>query len=582
MEGVLFYIFIGFVVVALVVFLLWERFFRVSADVEEGDSHRKEYELAVLKELGERIGYALDVEKVVGLVTGSLHQFIEYATVSYILLEKDKVVFNVNIEKPVSNKFIQKVQDQMKNAIEALIDRKVKEKEIEKHVSGALASEDAPDTVCSYFNIPLVIDEKAVGLLTVSHYEEGQYKEEDMTVLYKIVAQVSQAVTKLERVVKTEQAKLGAMIESLVDGVMMTDREHNVLVVNPAAKKYLGLEDDTEIDIFDCIDNFDGKFDIRGKLEESIVRDKIITTDDVLIHDKFFQVVVSPVKGKTHILKGQILGGVVVFHDMSKEKEVERKEEEYASIMIHELRGPLDGIKKMTEFMHEEDVRKNKEMYQQYIKMIFESSSQMLELVNDLLDVAKIESGKLTLTPRASKLKQVVVERLNFFVLAAENKHISMEMRYVDEVSDELEFDQIRVEQVLNNLLSNAIKYTDDGGEVFVDVFMHTKGELLSAEAKKFKVDWFVGTKENEQFKKISDCVVIGVTDTGQGMDVVELKRLFSKFDKDDIVSRKGHDIKSLGIGLVVVKGIVEAHGGVVGAASQKDKGSTFFFTINT
>ncbi|MCK5026873.1 MAG: hypothetical protein KAS07_00490, partial [Candidatus Pacebacteria bacterium] len=541
-----------------------------------------EYELAVLKELGERIGYALDVEKVVALVTGSLHQFIEYATVSYILLEKDKVIFKINAEKPVAKKFIQDVRKQMKNALEALIDREVKEEEIEEHVSGAITSEDAPDTVCSYFNIPLVIDEKAVGLLTVSHPKEGQYKEEDMTVLYKIVAQVSQAVTKLEQVVKTEQAKLEAMVESLTDGVMMTDREYNVLVINPTTKKYLRLEDDSRIDIFDCMNNFDGKFDIRGKLEESIVRDKIITTDDVMIHDKFFRVVVSPVKGKSHILKGQILGGVVIFHDMSKEKEVEKLKEEYTSIMIHELRGPLDGIKKMAEFMHEEDVRKNKEMYQQYVQMIFESSSQMLELVNDLLDVARIESGKLTLTPRASKLKQIVAERLNFFAIAAENKHISMEMRCSDEISDELEFDQIRVEQVFNNLLSNAIKYTDEGGEVSVDVFVHTKGSLLSVEAKEFEADWFIGTKEDEQFKKRQDCIIVGVTDTGRGIDSAGLKRLFSKFDKNDIVSQKGREIKVLGIGLVIVKGIVEAHGGVVGVASVKDKGSTFFFTINT
>lgn len=574
-------------IVALVVAsgttLFWrERLFRVHARAEEKNTKRKEYELAVLKELGDRIGYTLDAEKIVDLVAGSLRQFIDYTTVSYMLIEKDKVIFKTHVEKPVAKRFIQNVRTQMSQALEALIDKKVEEGEIEEHLSGAIVNENVSEEMRSYFNIPLVIDEKVVGLLTVAHTVSGGYKEEDMTILYKIVAQASQAVTKLEQVVKTEQAKLGALVESLPDGVIMADREYHVAVVNPTAKKYLGLEDDPKVDIFDCMDMLEGIFDIRKTLEECIVRDEVVVVEDVEIRGRSFQIVATPVKGSSHILKGQILGGVVVFHDLTRIKEAEKMKEEFTSVMIHELRGPLDGIKKMAEFMHEEDVRKNVDMYTQYVRMIFESSSQMLELVNDLLDVARIEAGKLTLSPRASKLKQIILERVSFFAMAAENKNISMEIRCVDEISENLEFDQIRVEQVLNNLLSNAIKYNHEGGEVFVDAFLHKEGEVLSAEAKEAGVDWFVGKKEDKKFKELKDCVVVAVTDTGEGMDAAGLKRLFSKFDKDDIVSQKGREIKSLGIGLVIVKGIVEAHGGIVGAASQKDEGSTFFFTINT
>ncbi|MCK5027907.1 MAG: ATP-binding protein, partial [Candidatus Pacebacteria bacterium] len=149
-------------------------------------------------------------------------------------------------------------------------------------------------------------------------------------------------------------------------------------------------------------------------------------------------------------------------------------------------------------------------------------------------------------------------------------------------ISDELEFDPIRVEQVLNNLLSNAIKYTELGGEVIVHSFLHKKGETLSVEAKDADVRWFVGESEDRHFREISDCVVVSITDSGVGMGESYLKTLFAKFDKDDIVTHKEQKGKGLGLGLIIVKGIVEAHKGVVGVASKESEGSTFYFTINT
>ena len=237
MENVLLII-IGILVIAASVVIFWREYvFRIKTHAKEVDTRRKVYELAILKELGGKIGYTLDVEKMVDIITGSLQQFIEYATVSYMLLEPNKIIFKIDLECSVSKNFIKEVRGHMKRSLEALLGRKVLDKEIEERDVGVLTLENAPDEVRSYFNIPLVIDEKVVGLLTVAHSRAGLYKEEDMTILYKIVAQASQAITKLEQVVKTEQAKLSAMVESLTDGVIMTDREYRVIIVNSAAKK---------------------------------------------------------------------------------------------------------------------------------------------------------------------------------------------------------------------------------------------------------------------------------------------------------------------------------------------------------
>ncbi|MCK5095740.1 MAG: GAF domain-containing protein [Candidatus Pacebacteria bacterium] len=576
---------IGIIVLIAGCVLCWrERSFRIRAHACEIEVRRKVYELAVLEKLGEGMGYSLDVEKVVEMITGSLRQFIEYTTVSYMLVdqkENNPVSFKIDLKESVCRKFVDGVKKKMEDSLTALLEKEVRTKDIKESLSGALVLDGSPEKIESFFNIPLVIGGRVVGLLTVAHTRKEQYKEQDVMILYKIVAQASQAVTKLEQVVKTEQAKLSAVVESLTDGVVMTDREYKVMAVNPAAKRYLGLKDNSSIDIFDLINGLGDSFDIRETLKESITLNKIIITPEVKVEDNFFQLSVSPVKGFADIVKDQILGGVVVLHDVTKEKEAEKLKEEFTSLMIHELRGPLDGIKKVSEVMHDDTVRTDKKTYDEYIKMIFKGSSQMLELVNDLLDVSNIENEKLILSTRVTKLKQVIQGRFHFFDIAAKDRNITMEMNYSENVPVELEMDSIRIEQVLNNLLSNAIKYTELGGTISVDIFRHKKEEILSREAKTAGVEWFVEEKEDVTFRERQDCVIIGITDSGVGIPRSKIGALFTKFDKDNIVTRKGESRTSLGLGLVVVKGVIEAHGGFVGVASQEGKGSTFYFTIN-
>ena len=577
----LFFIIAGILLIVIGIVLFWrERAFRIRAHNYEANIRRKMYELAILKDLSKKIGSSFNVERVIDIVTGSLHQFIEHATVSCMLLENEKISFKIYLEKSVNKNFIYEVRGRMKTSLETLLSKEISDKEIEERVSGAIVLEDKKNKIGSFFNIPLVIDEKVVGLLTVAHTKEGLYKEEDIAILYKIVAQASQSVTKLEQVVKTEQLKLGAIMESLIDGVIMTDRENKVLMVNPAAKKYLNLEDHSSIDFFVLTSALGNRFDINTKIEESISLDKIITEQNILINEKFFQIVVAPVKGESHIINDRILGCVVVFHDITKEKNSEKLKEEFTSLIVHELRGPLGIIKQVGEVMCDESVRKDKEIYNEYTKIIFESSSQMLELVNEILDVSKIESGEFALSTRSYNIKDVIKRRVDFFSTKTKDKKIKIITEITEAVPSKLEFDPIRIEQVLNYLLSNAVKYTKEG-LIEVKAFIHKKGEKISKEADKNDIKWFIIKKEDKVFDNISDCVVVEITDSGEGISKIELEKMFAKFDKEEILTQNKQGKKSTSFGLVVVKGIIEAHGGIVGVGSREGEGSTFYFTIN-
>ncbi len=582
MENFLFII-SSILLIIFSVILFWrEHSFRVYAHNYEANMRRKMYEIAISKDLGEKIGYSFDIKRVIDVVTGSLHQFIEYATVSYMLIEEENVSFNVRLEKAVDKNFIYEVRERMKTSLETLLAKEINDQDIKEKVSGVIVLEDESHKIGSFFNIPLVIDEKVVGLLTVAHIKKGLYKEEDITILYKIVAQASQSVTKLGQVVKTEQLKLKAIMENLIDGVVMTDRKYKVLMTNPAAKKYLNFETHSDVNFFELINSLglEGHFDLRAKLEESINFDKIITERNVLIQEKFFQIVISPVKGESHIAPDQILGCVIVFHDTTKERESEKLKEEFTSLIVHELRSPLGIIKQIGEVMHGESIRTDKKRYDEYIKLIFNSSSQMLELVNELLDVSKIESGEFFISSRPSELKKLLEKRVKFSATMVKDKNIKLTAKIADDIPLKLEFDPMRIEQILNNLLSNAVKYTDSGGQIEVQAFVHKRGEKISRETEENGIKWFV-VEEDEIFDNMRDCVVVGITDSGKGISKSNLKKIFAKFNKEDIVTQNKQGKRSTGLGLVIVKGIIKAHKGIVGVGSKEGEGSTFYFTIN-
>lgn len=548
------------------------RKFRIDLEKREEDTKRKMYELSILKELGDRIGYSLNVQNIIDIITGSLHQFIEYSVVSYMFLEPEKIIFKVHLEKQVSRQFIDTIKNRMIGSLSALLSIDFKKTKIEEVLSGIILSEDSNKSVESFFNIPLVIAGNVVGVLTIADTKSGLYKEEEMTILYKITQQASKAVTRLQEVVETEQAKLNAMVASMTEGVVMTDPEHRILVVNPAAQKAIGLEEEKDVTIFDFIDKLSGKFDFRGKIEESVKLDRIFISEEIILENRFYQVVVSPVKSKNK-LENNILGCVTIFRDITEEKEVEKMKEDFTSMIVHELRTPLDGIKKTIDGIRKEKIKKPKQP--EYLQMIYHSSSDMLELINNLLDVAKIEAGKFQILKQSSSIKEIINDRLLFFQTPAKDAKVKIISKFSENLPEKIDFDRHTISQVLNNLISNAIKFSKEGGKVIVCSIFHKNGQDLIKD-EVLDNSWFLNNSKVD-FKKLPDSLFIAVTDNGVGISQEGINQLFVKFSQlKNMATQKG----GTGLGLAIVKSIIESHGGIVGVESIEGEGSTFYFSI--
>lgn len=563
---------------AVVVFsYLGVRRIRRGALEKEREAKRRLYELAILKEVADRTGYSLNIQKVLDVIVGSLNQFLEYSAVSYMLLSPSKIVFKADLERSVSSQFIKDIRTRMLSALAALLGRDLSGMEVEETITGAITLEDIDEPVLSYFNIPLVIGAELVGVLTVSHTKAGLYKESEMEILYKVVNQASQAVTKLEEVVKTEQGKVAAMVESMIEGVVMTDTDYRIIATNPAAKEIIGKKEGLPT-IFDFIDAFKGVLDIRGKLEEAVKLDKILTIDEILFNNKYYKIVVSPVRSSVGLTKGQILGGVVIFHDITHEKEAEKMRSDFTSMMVHELRSPLGNIKKIGEMMRSSNVLEDKQASGEYVSMLYESSSSMLNLVNDLLDVARLEAGKFDIDKQPMDIRALLSEQVKFFDTTAQSAGIGLKLLVGGGMPNYVVADTKRIGQVVGNLLSNALNYTLKGGTVTASCFVHKKGAMIGDEATGANVPW-VRDNMPQNTAELPDSVVVAVTDTGEGIAPEHIVQLFNKFTQfASSVRQKDH--KGTGLGLVIVKGIVDTHGGTVGVGSKVGTGSTFYFTL--
>ncbi len=523
------------------------KFLRQEAN-QSLELQQKVYQAQVLKEINDRIGYSLDTAKIIDIITSSLGSLLDYDTVSYMLLHDDgSVLFKCHVERTVNHEFIRQVKDKMLQSFAAILDSDVRPQKLDESITGNILNDSLNVSVASFFNLPVVISGRLVGMINVASAAKGRYGEEQASILYTITNQAATAVSKLQTVLENEKGKLSAVIYSLTDGVIMVDTANRLMVYNPAVKTMLGVSGERALSMFDIVDGLAGKVDIRTKMEQAAAEDKPILINEVYLKDKALELTVSPVKIST----GERLGVSVLFHDVTTEKTLEKTRQEFTAMMVHELRAPLTAVRWSSESLLKNmaaaaagvDTAKVKDT----AVTIETASNNMLELVNDLLDVAKIEAGKFELNMQMYDLVEVVKDQVKAFTPQAEAKHLALNVAAPDKFM--VKFDRVRISQVMGNLISNAIKYTDSG-EITVNV---------AADADK-------------------KAETVGVKDSGIGVSHEDLGQLFSKFKQLQSGDRSR---KGTGLGLVVSKGIIEAHNGKIWAESAGENlGTTFYFSL--
>lgn len=253
---------------------------------------------------------------------------------------------------------------------------------------------------------------------------------------------------------------------------------------------------------------------------------------------------------------GSVIGAVEVFRDISKEKELLESikranalKDQFLANMSHELRTPLNSIIGFAELLKEQFVGPLNEKQLQYVRNILQSGEHLLSIINDILDLSKVEAGMMEIKPEEVHIRDLLESSLAMVKERAAKHRISLSLE-VDEGIGTVRTDPTRLKQILFNLLSNAVKFTPDGGSVSV------KAKRLNGE------------------------IQISVTDTGIGIPKERMEEIFKPFVQlDSSISRQ---YEGTGLGLALTRRLVELLGGRIWVESEVGKGSTFHFTISS
>jgi signal transduction histidine kinase len=325
------------------------------------------------------------------------------------------------------------------------------------------------------------------------------------------------------------------------EGVMVVDEEGKIVLMNPSLKKifFVDLEPEHKTPI-EVIRNH--------KVQEMV--DKIIKEKQKFLSQ---EIIVDYPTNKilkvnaVAIIRNELIeGAVLVFHDITELHNLEKIRQDFVANVSHELRTPITNIKGYAETILE-GALEDKENIKEFINIIYQESNRMANLIDDLLDLSKIESGKIKMNFSALEIKPIIERCLAVLEKPIKEKNLSVSFNIPKSLSKVMA-DEIRLTQVLLNLLDNAVKYTNEGGKITIDVF------------------------EKDDF------VQVDITDTGIGIPEEDLPRIFERFYRVD--KARSRQLGGTGLGLSIVKHIVLAHGGKVWVKSKLGIGSTFSFTI--
>jgi two-component system, OmpR family, phosphate regulon sensor histidine kinase PhoR len=365
---------------------------------------------------------------------------------------------------------------------------------------------------------------------------------------YKSQERRIQTLNVLSDAIMGEKSLMASIMDSIADGVVVTDVLGTIQIVNPKAKEILGLYGDNVVgqSAVEFIRRFeDVPSDMmREKFRRIVERGETFSFDVRLSlpTTRFYTLQLGPVRSRD----GLVQGVVGVLSDITELKEMDQMKTDLMSMVTHEIRTPLATVRGFAQILLKGGIGNDKS--REFLEIINRQSNRLVNLVNDFLDITRIESGRQVITKGPVDMDKLIQNAVADLKPLADEKSISLQYQGPTASMPEVFGDRNLIEQVLINLLSNAIKYSPKGAWARVGVVQR------------------------------NGSVAVQVQDNGLGIPKESLPRLFEKFYRVRCDDRK--DIIGTGLGLSLVKQIIDVHQGTINVESEHGKGSTFTFTI--
>ena len=390
----------------------------------------------------------------------------------------------------------------------------------------------------SAFGAPLLLKNRLVGLLLVEYKSPNDFEDSQLDFLITLAGQAAVVVenSRLFEAVESERQRLSAVVTSASDPIIGSDSNGAVLLINPAARRVLGLNSP------DVVGQPITALGIESDLAEMLLRtspEPDQPKEIALPNARTLSAIVSPIVNA----QGEVLGRVAVMHDITHLKEIDAMKSNFLQLASHDLRSPLQTITGYTGLILGEGGLSTRQ--EEWIGKVGQGVQDMTKLITDLLDISKIEAGAEVNMANAS-IDDIIRDVAFSLKARAQMANLRLDMQIAAPLPP-IRVDAALIRQAIANLVDNAIKYTPAG-------FVRIRAERHGGE------------------------LIVSVQDSGLGIPLEAQERLFEKFYR--VKTRETIRIRGSGLGLAIVKSIVELHRGRVWVESESNKGSTFFLAL--
>ncbi|MGF1489927.1 MAG: ATP-binding protein [Prochloraceae cyanobacterium] len=344
-----------------------------------------------------------------------------------------------------------------------------------------------------------------------------------------------------------EKQRSEAIIESISDAIVVVDAEYKIIAINPIAADLTNTNSKLAIgNHFLDVINHQELYKYIKKTAETGRSPEIEDKKDILSLERgdrvrYYKFTITPVT----TTEGNQLGVILLLQDITKLKEIDQLKSEFVATASHELRTPLTGMSMSLNLLLEAAANKLNRREIELLKTAEEDVERLRSLVNELLDLSKIESGKIEMDFDSVEIKNIAAKVIDKFQVQAEDKEVAIEANFNREIP-KVKADPNKIAWILTNLISNALRYSDRGGKITV------------------------GAKNRGSW------VDVFVADNGAGIAPEYQSKIFDKF----VQVKTEKDLGGSGLGLAICKEIVTAHGGKIWVTSEPGEGSTFTFTL--
>ncbi len=372
-------------------------------------------------------------------------------------------------------------------------------------------------------------------------FKELKAKTKELEQARKGLLNMLEDVAESRREVEEERNKTLAIISNFTDGLLVFDEQKRLSLINPQAEKFLGIKSNKvigqTISAMGRMSSLKGLVKLLGKEINPIFRKELEVKDDLVLEVSVLA-----------ISREKQIENLVVLHNVTREKLVERMKTEFVSITAHQLRTPLSAIKWTLKMLLDEDLGKITKEQREFIEKTYQSNERMISLINDLLNVTRIEEGRYVYNPVLSNITKLVESLIKQCEDEINIRNINLEFKKPKKELPKVLIDVEKINLAVQNLLYNAIQYNKLGGSI-----------KISLKSNKKEIEF-------------------SIEDSGVGIPKKQEKRIFTKFFRAANVMRM--DTRGSGLGLFIVKNIIEAHKGRIWFKSKEGKGSIFYFTL--